>query len=377
MREKIPYIPLITLIVLVTASTCLAGEPDKLEQAREHENSRDYEKAEQVYLNILQESAQTDDALQAQEKLTCLYITWNKRTEAEAALKQLLDGFSQHEGAPAAVTHVADAYRKSQRHQEACELYNYVIGTWPQDEHAMWSQMNLAISNACLGNDSAATAAFEKLISQYSEHKLISKAVCEVADNYRKLKKHKTAKVLYQYVLANKPDAEVALWSQMGLAISNMRLGEDTAAQEAVDKLLSDFAEYEQIPIAACMVADEYRKVKIYENAFALYQYVVDNWPEAEHALWSQMNMAISNIQLGDDTAAQEAADKLLSDFAGDERLAVAGCLLADEYRKSNKYENASVLYQYVVDNWPDTEHTMWSQMGLAISNIALGDSRP
>ena len=105
-----------------------------------------------------------------------------------------------------------------------------------------------------------------------------------------------------------------------------------------------------------------------------LYQYVVDNWPEAEHALWSQMNIAISNILLGDDAAAQETADKLLFDFAGDERLEVAGCLLADEYRKSNKHENSSVLYQYVIDNWPGTEYAMWSQMGLAMSNIVLGD---
>jgi TolA-binding protein len=188
------------------------------------------------------------------------------------------------------------------------------------------------------------------------------------------LERNDKAREVYQRALANQPDVEFSLWSQMGLAISSIRLHDDTGAQETVDKLLSDFAGDKRVPIAACMVADEYRKADKHENASVLYQYVVDSWPDAEHALWSQMGVAISDIRLGDDAAAQEATHKLLADFAGDRRMAIAGCLLADEYRESDKYEDARLLYQYVVDTWPDAEHAMWSQMGLAISNIVLGD---
>ena len=187
MRKKIPSISLITLIVLVTASMCLAGEPDRFEQAGEHENSRDYEQAEQVYLNILEESTQTDDALQALERLTCLYITWNKRPEADAALRQLLDGFSQQQGAPAAVANVADAYQALGRHKKACELYNYFLETWPEGEQAMWSQMSLTISNIALGNDSETQECVETLLTDFSGDERLAGTLNDIADACREL----------------------------------------------------------------------------------------------------------------------------------------------------------------------------------------------
>jgi len=36
-----------------------------------------------------------------------------------------------------AITHVEDAYRKTEKHRKACEFYPYVIENWPQDEHAL------------------------------------------------------------------------------------------------------------------------------------------------------------------------------------------------------------------------------------------------
>jgi len=365
---------LLGLVILATTAQDLAHTSAQPQQADTLAKNAQFNHAEATYLQIVAESPGTDDAFEAQENLTCLYVTSGKEPQAQAALEQLLAQFSGHEGIAAAVTHVADAYRDSEKHERACELYEYVIANWPNDEHALWSQMDIVISNACLGNESAADAAFEKLCTQYSGHDLLPKAVCFVADNYRKLEKHQIARDVYQCALANSPDAEVALWSHMGLAISNIWLGDEDAAQESVNTLFTDFAQDERLSIAACTVADEYRKSNRPSKASLLYEYVMDTWPDTEHALWSQMGVAISNIRLTEYNAARAAVDRLRADFSQDARMSVAACMIADEYWRVNKQHEACQLYQYVVDNWPDAEHALWSQMGLAISNLYRGD---
>jgi TolA-binding protein len=370
-----PRIWFLCLFLLFTlTSLAFAGGPAQLEQAETLLEKGQYEQAEAIYKQIVTAYPGTDYAFQALEELTILYVDWYKQPEAEAALHQLIGDFSQHRRIAGALTHIADAYRRLEKHERACDLYRYVVDNWSKDDHALWSQMDLVISYTCLRDDSAADTAFKKLCSQYSGHKLMPKAICLIADNYRNLKRHKKGCELYQYVVDTWPDAEHALWSRMGLAMSNIELGNEDAAEDAVDELLADFSKDKRMETATCVIADEYRKSGKHQKACHLYQYVLDNWPAAEHALWSRMGLAISNVQLGYDDAAQAAVDKLLIDFFKDQRMETAACLIADEYRRLEKHESALHLYQYVVNTWPGTEHALWSQVGLAIANIRLGD---
>jgi len=374
MRKKTSFIPVIPILVFMIAGQCFADVSAKFKQAQTHQEQGQHEYAEQIYKQIVRDHPVTDDALQAQKNLAILYVDWDKQPQAQAALQELIGNFSKHKDLPTAVTYVADAYRKLERHEKACEIYQYVVDKWPEDEHAMWSQMGLVISNTCLGNNNSAEKAFKKLCSDYSGYELLAKAICLVADNYRRLERYEKACELYQRALDNKPDVESALWSLMGLAISHIGLGDFDAAGAAVDKLLDDFTEYDRISIATCMIADEYRKSNKYEEASGLYRYVINKWPDAEHALWSHMGLGISNLRLSEEFIAQQAVEKLRTDFAEDERMATAGCLIGDEYRSLEMYGEACELYQYVVDKWPDTEKAMWSQTNMGNIKLELGD---
>jgi tetratricopeptide (TPR) repeat protein len=352
----------------------LSDASTQLEQAETCMKEGQYQQAEEIYQQIITDYPGTDYEFQAQKNLVILYVTWDKQPRAEAALQELIDNFYEYEGIATVVTHIANTYRKLEQHQGACEIYHYVVDNWPGDEHGMWSQMGLVISNISLSNDDVAKTAFEKLRTEYSGYEHISRAVCLVADTYHRIEKDREAREHYQYVLDSWPDDEFALWSQMGLTISNIRLGDYDAAEAAIEKLFIDFFEDERIPIAVCKVADEYRKFNKHEKACEHYRYVVDNCPDAEHALWSQMGLAISNIRLGDYDAVEASIEKLFIDFSQDERMAIACCLIGDEYRELQKHQQALVLYQYVVDNWPDAEHAMWSRANMGNINIQLGD---
>lgn len=378
MRNKIPLMPLGMFILLcfLAAEACMADAPALLEQAQAAVNSGAYEQAEAIYRQVIADYPGTYYAFQAQKNLAIAYVHLGKDALVRSTYEQMVADFSDHAEIAAAVTHVADACRGCRKHTQACETYGYVITNWPADEHAMWSQMGLAISHACLGDGDAAETAIEELRTRYSGNTLLGRAICVVADNYRKFSRHEKAIEIYKCALANRPDPEFAVWSQMGLAISSIRLANYDTAGAAVEALRSNSSGDSRLSVAACLMADEYRRFGKHEEACELYQYVVDNWPDAEHALWSHVGLAISSLSRGDIEAADEAADKLLADFYTDDRSAVAECLLADEYRNSRRHEEARQLYRFVADRWPDTEHAFWSQMGLAISSIALGDER-
>jgi TolA-binding protein len=86
------------------------------------------------------------------------------------------------------------------------------------------------------------------------------------------------------------------------------------------------------------------------------------------------MGLGIPNLHLGEEFAAQQVFYKLHTDFAEDERMATAGCLIGDEYRSLEMYDKACELYQYVINKWPGTEKAMWSQTNMGNIKLELGD---
>ncbi len=372
MRSRISSIVLVllTLLLVGLTGTVMADLSAQFKEAEEYVKTGNHAEAEKIYQDIITSYGGTSDGLRAQQKLTVLYVAWGKQTDAQVILENLLTQYSQHELLPEAVTKVGDAYRKAENYTKAAELHRYVVDRWPNNEFAFWSQMDLVMCSEALRDVAGAQAAFEKLCTQYSGHQLMPKAICFLGDDYRRRGQHARAMELYGQVLSNWPKAEDALWSQMGLAISNLGLGDYIAAQVDVNRLRDKFSEDKRIPTAACLIGDAYRKLNRYKQAVELYKNVADNWPDAEYALWAQMGLAISSSNLGDYESATSAINKLCADFSKDERISTAACMVADEYRRLSKPDRARELYQYVMSNWTNAEYALWSQMGLAITNI-------
>jgi len=171
-------------------------------------------------------------------------------------------------------------------------------------------------------------------------------------------------------VVTKWPASSEAVWAQRGAVISNIALNKTEAAQVAVDKLLSDYFENANIAEAVFNVADTYYWFKHYEKANELYQYVLDTWPAAEHAMWAQMGLAISNIADGNDPAAEAATKNLITNFAGNERLPEALFYIAGRYGWDRKYDQAKSIYQQIIQNWPDNSFAGNAEFELARTNI-------
>ncbi len=376
MRGRISFIPLVFFCFswFVFTDQLLADVAADLKQAEEFKNNSQYEQAEGIYKQIIANNPGTDNAFQAQKELALLYIAWYRQPQADAAYQQLLANFSGHKDIAQAVHDIAYQYRCENKQNKANQIDQYVVSNWPGSDYAVLGQMDIAKAYVNMGNDVAADAAFDRLLTKYSGHTLIARAVHDIAQQYRGTRRYEKANQLYQYVIDNWPKAEHALWAQADLIKSYLADGNDTSAEIAVEKLLTNFNDNPLIARAVWDTGQYYRDLKKYEMANKLYQHVVQSWPKAEHAVWAQADLIKSYLALGDDPNAEAAIKKLLSDFTWSKYIARAIHDTAWEYRKLGNYGKANELDQYVIDHWPQDVQVMWAKMDMAKTNIALGN---
>jgi len=260
---------------------CFAEAADvsaQFEQADEYGDKGNYEQAEAIYKDVAEEYVGTESGLRAQRKLVCLYIKRGRTAEAEAAYQELLTEYADHDDIAEAVDDAADAYRDVKKYDKALEIHSYVADTWGDSAKAIDAQAGIARVNIALGREEAAEAAIEKLVADFSENEDIADTVDEVADEWRDAKKYDKALELYKYVVNTWPDSEQAMGSQAEVAKLYIELGDDPNAKAAVDKLMADSSDNNDIADALDEVADEWRDAKKYDKALELYKYVVNTW---------------------------------------------------------------------------------------------------
>jgi TolA-binding protein len=249
------------------------------------------------------------------------------------------------------------------------------VDNWPAADYTAWSQMDLAKSYVDIGDDPNAEAAVKKLLANYSNNPSIAQIVYDMASCYRQAKKHPKAISLYQHIIDNWPQQKYAMWSLRDLAMSNFDRGDDPNAHAAVDKLIADYSDHVHIPGNVYEVAKYYRKHAKYKKAINLYQRIVEKWPGTDHALWSQLDMAMSYATIGEDPNAEAAIDKLVIRFSKNQHIAGVVYEMAKSYRLSKKDDKANQICHLVIDKWPKGEHAMLAQADLIKTYLALGNN--
>jgi tetratricopeptide (TPR) repeat protein len=338
-----------------------------------------------------------EDAIWQQMHVAMTNIADGNEAGAQAAIDKLRTGFSQNQYLPVALHEIAKLYRLINKHQKGLELHRYVIDKWPKHEYTMWSLRDVVIITIALGDLEAAQAAANRALTDFSNNIYIAFVGYDMAGYYKDFKYYAEAKKLYEYVIKHWPEqTDYVRWCQTGLVEANLGLanqaaveseikaqvnlakacianGDMEAAEAAINTLLTNYPANPFIARPLFDIAEHCRQFDKYEKALQLYKYVVDNWPQHASARWSQSGVAICDIALGNIQAAEAAADKLLANYPKNELMANCVYDIAQQYSRSEKYEKAEQLYQYVLDNWPNCEYVAWTKIGLAQTNIRLG----
>ena len=226
----------------------------------------------------------------------------------------------------------AKAYVENKHYEQAEIIYKTIAQDYPDTTDALAAQTGLTVLYITWGKEPEAQAGLAGLVADFSGYQGIANSLNEIADTFRHVQRYQKAGELYQYVIDGQPPVKDEIWSQACLIGLDVVLGDDGTAQSALEQLLSEFSDVEDMPAIFDGLAEDCVKVKKYSEARQLYQYILDNRPDSKRAIWAQSGLGVSNAGLGNHAAAQAAIETLLTEFSGHPSLGELILAIAEPY---------------------------------------------
>jgi len=195
------------------------------------------------------------------------------------------------------------------------------------------------------------------------------------AEGLCKVSQYVKAEQVYQAILQREPNNAESVY-QAARMLPRVYLATDQLlkAQEAVQQLLAKSANHARLPHAIHQIVVQASGLDKTLQAGQIYQSILTAQPEHPQAVWLKMGIAIANAHLGHDQAVDSTLQNIVAQHGADERSAEALGQVAWAYRDLKQEEKARRVYQYVVDNWPKRDRTIFSQRGIVLCSIALDD---
>lgn len=333
-----------------------------------------YDKADELYQYGLDNQSAAHDAFWVQASLAVSNLELGDETAAQDAIGGLLAGFSDDARIAQTVYELANRYNSFAQPDKALQLHQYNSEHFAEDMYAMWSQVELFKSKIRDGDDGAADAAVERLLTVFSQQPTLPKEIYQIVDSYREARRDRKADELCAYVAEHWPESEQAVLAQKDMVILHNELGNQAAAEAALEKLLGEFSERQALPQALHELGRYFAGAGRPEKGVELHKYNVDHFSADRYGMWSQVETIYTHIRDGNEANATAAFEKLLTLFADEPTLPKEIYQVGDEYGKAGRSDKAVELYQYVINNWPDTEHEMWAKTRLERQGIRLQD---
>jgi tetratricopeptide (TPR) repeat protein len=363
-----------------------SGELSKLfEHADTHKDEGGHIETGQIKEETIQQQSDTAEALGVQMELVLQYSDSYDRGAEDAAFEKFIEEYGEHEGVAKMVCELADHCVESDP-QKALDYYEYAMDNWLETADTMWAQSGLVKVNLALRDLSRAEAAYEALLSQFSEHENLPEAVYEVASAYQELDPARGLEVL-EYAMNRWPDynkwtsVNDSIIPHKNLVVLRILVGDELGAQEAYETLLSGFSTHASIPEVIYEIADIYR-VTDPQRALELYEHATNTWPDYDNwtnsgdAIFQQMNLVLMKIELGDKEGADAVCDNIINEFSEDNNVAMVINELADAYMVSGETEKALNLYQYAEQEGAESVRRIWSDVASLKSDIMLDNDQ-
>jgi len=267
-----------------------------------YRNAGKYNRARTLYRYILDNWPESEEVIFSQSGLASSYIALGESEAAEAAIEKLLAEFSGREETAGIVNEIGEQYFMLQKYERAIQLYQYALFTWPDSDVAIWSQSGVGASYAALGNDAAAKAAMEKLLTAFSGHPELPEAALQIAEPYWQkgldLEKQglvneaksnfqkalKIAEEVENRVPGYVPNADTYLWT----AISYRVLGNYEKSTNLLQKLVDEWPNYGKASDALYLIGQNYDRLRDLGvitdseadlNMKAAYELLVEKYP--------------------------------------------------------------------------------------------------
>lgn len=274
----------------------------------------------------------------------------------------------------------AEQYKDARDYEQAETAYRQIVADSPGSGDVLTAQSRLAALYIVWGKQPKADTTSQRLRADFSEHPGLPKALYAIAKAYEQREKFERAAGLYQQVVQQSSDGELAGKAQLHAAkvnvLSLIASGQDSEVQAAISKLITDFndgnvGDAEEFPETLYDVAKECQRAEDYNEAQHLYQHILQQYSQSRYASRAQFDVeAVDIFALGDmagEADVNTAVDGFVAKFAGHQNLPSAVYKMAVEYhmkayRLMNKglteqaegcFRKAALVFERVADEFP------------------------
>lgn len=365
------------------------------EIAWRYELSEKFPQAEATYQQIAQSYPQNSlagKALLDVSKIGVLsFIKSGQDSAAQTAINNLTTNFSSNPDLPEALYVIADGYERSSisgRYDKAKDLFQQVALQYPGSSVAgkaiLDVQKIIVLSLLESGKDSQAQESLNKMSSDFSGSPYMAEALYRIGRKCEWSGKYKLARDTYQQIVQQYPNSSDVDEVRMSVPRMNILFliesGEDGAAQAATQKMVSDFSDNPYLPEALYGIAEGHERAKKYQQAKAVYQQIVQQYPDSSRANKARLDIPkrdiLSLIESGQDSAAEAAVDQMTAAFSGNSYLPEVLYRIATRYDELKKYENAQNLYQYIANQYPGSSYAGRARLySVKINILSMVDS--
>jgi len=340
-----------------------------------------YAEAEQIYQGIIEQHPLTDYDFEAQKQLVILYISWDRPADADAALEQLISTFSEHPDLTLSLLNISETYHELDMHDEVISLCEYILNNQPERENLIRAQTGLVQSYIALKDDQAAEAAYEQLLSRFSNNAHIAAAVSEIAstyywhvyrpektiqlyeyvmdtwpdyvwedrtkeidhkitlgDSYEAAGDDRKALETYQDIFTMQPDTSQEAEAMHGYVGLKIALGEDPNLQFILDRFGTAFLYEENAPGELYDIGTAYEASGQRDEASAVFGAILDNWSEMKDEIQVREALILADIAVGNEPNITEELNDLIAEFADDEELPGAILHIGGAYTRQGRY---------------------------------------
>ena len=274
----------------------------------------------------------------------------------------------------------AEKFLTAKQYTQAEQVYLNVINqadpSKPEElESAFIARKKLPVVYLAMDQQSNAQIVVQQLLTKHANHERLPHAIHEIVEQAKELNKTLEAGQIYQNILTAQPKHLEAIWLKMGIAIANAHLEDDQAVDSVLQNIITEHITDERAAEVFGQTAWAYRKLKQYDKARRVNQYVVDNWPNKDRAIFSQQGIILCNLKLNDQEAADAATEQLFQKFAGDKNMALVSWYLINDYRNKKDWVRMRLFCDYILKNHPDDEKAIAAQQAQILASINQKDA--
>ena len=226
------------------------------------------------------------------------------------------------------------------------------------------------------GNQPLAKTTMATILLDYSGHAQLPGVIRSIAEDCYAFGTADQIRLIYEQLLEEQPGRPDAIWLVMGQAIADTFAGDEDAAWANTEKLLNDYPNDSRAAEAVRQVAWACRRTNQWHSARAMYQHIVDTWPESGQAIYAQQGAIEMSLELRDSKAIAQDIEGFFVEFHASPSFAPVLYDIAEACRKRWAYEESRELHAYLIDNYPGSQNAIWSWQRILLCSVKLRDER-